>query len=322
MNLLERVRRYTHRLLTRPVDELRRGQRALRYSIDLALLAVRAMRQRRMALMASALTFQTIFALVPTAIVVLIIFRAVLSYENAERLVRENAYRLLNVEALTYGMTGEESLALRATIDQRINEFLQHAYHLETGQLGLAGGLLLLWAVTGLIITVERCFNTIYEAPEGRPWLQRITVYWAIMTLAPLLLVFSLYIARRLTEEAASIPGMGPVLAFLGRFSGLAAVWLLLLLLYTLMPTAKVKLRPALIGSFVAAALWKLGQWGFGVYAQSAVGYSKIYGTLSLIPLGLIWLHLSWLITLFGLHLTHALQYVRPKGDSQNEPGG
>lgn len=311
MSLFSQITQTIQRWLSQPVEELRRGQRALRYAIDVARVAAKAMSNHRVAILAAALTYRTIFALVPVAMLTLIVFRSFLDYSTALQTVKDNAYQLLNLNALTQGLSQTDATELQATLDHQIETFLNQAYHMDARQLGIAGGILLIWAVMALIVTVERCFDRIYDAPVGRPWHQRTMIYWAIITLGPILLVFSVYVARQIAANAADVPGVGPLLAFFGQFSGLLSTWLLLLLVYTMMPTAKVKLRPALAGSFVAALLWHLGQWGFGLYAGRAVGYSKVYGALSLIPLGLIWLQLSWLIVLFGFHITYSLQMVR-----------
>jgi membrane protein len=107
--------------------------------------------------------------------------------------------------------------------------------------------------------------------------------------------------------------------AWLTRFTALAASWLLLVMLYMWMPATKVHLKPALIGAFVAAAIWEVSKWGFKLYTSTAVTTSALYGSLGLIPLFLIWIHLTWLIVLFGLEITHTLQTM---GSKLQKPGG
>jgi membrane protein len=95
--------------------------------------------------------------------------------------------------------------------------------------------------------------------------------------------------------------------------TSLAASWLLFFLLYRLVPNTRVRIRPALVGSLVAAVLWELGKWGFGLYVRTAVPYSALYGSLGLILLFLFWIHLTWLIVLFGLELSYTLQAMQER---------
>ena len=87
-----------------------------------------------------------------------------------------------------------------------------------------------------------------------------------------------------------------------------SASWVLLFLLYALMPNTHVSVRAAVIGSLVGALLWEAAKFGFQIYVVKAVPYSNIYGSIGLIPLFLFWIYVTWLIVLFGLILTYTLQ--------------
>src|SRR5690606_5390189 len=134
----------------------------------------------------------------------------------------------------------------------------------------------------------------------GRSILQRVVTYWTVITLGPLLLLVSLYVAGQIVEWARPIPVVGSLLVFAGRFTALGASWILLLVLYTLMPNTNVAVKPAVIGSFVGAVLWEIGKWGFGLYVSRALPYSALYGSLGLIPLFLFWVYITWVVVLFG----------------------
>jgi membrane protein len=78
--------------------------------------------------------------------------------------------------------------------------------------------------------------------------------------------------------------------------------------LYTLLPNTHVRFRSALIGGFTAAIFWEISKLGFALYVGKAVPYSKLYGSLFLIPLAMFWMYLNWWIVLFGLEITYTLQ--------------
>jgi membrane protein len=177
------------------------------------------------------------------------------------------------------------------------------------GDIGAAGLVLLVWAGIGLLVTIERSFNRIYDCPTGRPWVSRVVIYWAVLTLGPVLLFVSLYLTGVVTHELR-LTHM-PMLGQLTWVPALLASWLLLFLLYLLMPNTKVHTRSALVGSLVTAALYETTKVGFQLYVHEAVPYAKLYGSLGLIPLFLFWLYLTWIIVLGGLELTYALQAMR-----------
>jgi membrane protein len=131
------------------------------------------------------------------------------------------------------------------------------------------------------------------------------------VTLGPLVLVVVMYLAQLAFDSAQGVPVLGLLLGALARFQSVLASFVLLLLAYTLMPNTHVRFRPAVWGALVAAVLWSLSRWGFGLYVSKALPYMKIYGALGLIPLFLFWLYLTWLIVLFGMELAYTLQAMK-----------
>ncbi len=305
MGLYQETVAWITRLIRQPVGELTRAQRRVRYAVDLARHCARQLQRDRASHIAAALTYRTLFSLVPVAVMSMLIVRALVSREQARETALAQAYALFDVAG--NGVLTPTDLEVRERIEEVVNPIIQNAWSLNFGSIGAVGMLVLIWAALALLVTVETAFNTVYKAPAGRPWRMRIPIYWAVVTLGPLLLFVSFYMADQLFHFLAELGPFGPMLSRLSTFTALAATWLLLVILYTMMPTAKVHLRPAMIGAFVAAILWELGKYGFGLYVSGAVR-DNVYGTLGLVPLFLLWLYVSWLIVLFGLELSYALQ--------------
>ena len=303
MGIVADITSRTRRLLASPGHEMTRAQRFLRNSIDLARHCARVLQRDQATQMAAALTYRTIFSLVPTVVMSMLVFRAFIGLEEAQKLLETYVYSYLNAASLA---------ADEVTIEGIINNVMANAYKLDVTSVGGIGIILLVWGAIALAVTVEYCFNQIYQSQTGRAWHQRLVIYWTVITLGPVLLFFSLYLAGTLTDwlEANAGPFQG-LLQFLTRFSGLLASFLLLLSLYKLMPNAHVQLRAACIGALVAAILFELGKWGFSLYVRKAVPYSALYGSLGLIPLFLLWVYFTWLMVLFGLELTYTLQTLK-----------
>jgi membrane protein len=90
-------------------------------------------------------------------------------------------------------------------------------------------------------------------------------------------------------------------------------------LAYITVPNARVRLLPALGGAVVAAALWEIGKWGFTQYLSFSAGYARLYGSIALIPLFLLWVYITWVIVLFGLSVSYYLQHGRRLARQQRQ---
>jgi len=160
-------------------------------------------------------------------------------------------------------------------------------------------------------VTIENSFNRIYNAPEGRPWHLRVSTYLTAIITGPILLFISIGLTSWVLDTAREFGFLAPLVSVASYTFALLASWALLFLMYKLMPNANVHLRPALIGSFVAAIMWEIGKAGFKLYVSVAMPWSALYGALGLIPLFLFWTFITWWIVLFGFELTFALQAMK-----------
>jgi membrane protein len=305
---IARVEAYLEWLITRPVAELNRAQRGLRYSVDLVRHCSRELRENDAGEMASALTYRTIFGLVPLLMVSMLVFRLFGDMDAAAHQLQEATYSFFNYQV---DATRPEAAAFKRLLDERVFDVVRSVSNLNFETIGALGALLLIWAALSLLVSFENAANRIYRAPRGRGWLMRIGVYWSVLTLGPLLLLSVLYAAEFWLGQAEALPVVGPLFAFLGEFGSLAGSFLTLGLLYKLLPNTLVRWRPAVVGAFVSAALWDASKWAFGLYVSRALPYLKLYGAIGLIPLFLFWLYVNWLIVLFGLEIAFTLQAMR-----------
>ena len=131
-----------------------------------------------------------------------------------------------------------------------------------------------------------------------------------MITLGSGLLAMSLTMSSEVVEWSGSVGVNSGLRQYLRQFLSFSASWVLLFLLYSLMPYTKVSIRAAATGSLVSALFWELGKYGFQIYVVKAVPYSAIYGSIGLLPLFLLWIYLTWWIVLFGLIVTQTLQTV------------
>ncbi len=308
MNLLARLQSYLEWLITHPVAELSRAQRSLRFAVNLVRHCSRELHDNDAAQMAAALTYRTIFSLVPLLMVSLFVFRLFGDMGSATRQLQSIADFLLNYDADT---TRPEAAAFKRLLEERLLEIMSNVSELSFEAIGAIGALLLVWAAIRLLVSLEIAANRIYQAPRGRGWPVRVGIYWTVLTLGPILLLVTLFVADVALEQAEALPLVGPLFSVLGAFASLAGIFLAFLVLYKLMPNTRVRWAPALWGALVAAVVWQVFRWGFGLYVSQALPYLKFYGAIGLVPLFLYFLYLGWLTVLFGLEIAFTLQAMR-----------
>lgn len=167
-------------------------------------------------------------------------------------------------------------------------------------------------AVTAVILldTVDTYFNHIWRQSEVRPLLQRVLMYWTILTLTPLLVGGSLALSTYLfTNPVVSLPSMPKSGAAETLFGWLPTLLLFgaIALSYVVIPYRRVRLHHAIVGAVVAALLYDVLKWGFALYFKLFPSYQTLYGAVAVIPLLLVWLYLVWCAVLFGAQIAAAL---------------
>jgi membrane protein len=179
-----------------------------------------------------------------------------------------------------------------------------------------------------LLMTIEDQLNVIWKVTTHRPWLQRILVYWTLLTLGPILLAASLSLSGYFDKLAFSA-GLDAA-----RLNQLKEAWfyrvsdvvpflletLTLTLLYLLVPNTAVRWREAFSGALIGAAAIELLKLGFNYYIRDWSTYSTVYGALAAIPIFLLWMYLLWGAVLLGSVVAAALPQWRADEDAPPQP--
>lgn len=294
------------KMFSHPGENLGRFTRFLIFQIRLWPRCIRLLLKNRADREAAVLAYNTILGLVPLTIVMVMIFQAIGSFEDVgakfRKFIFEQAF-IQNIRLPADPNHPHETITVAGKIEEFTKSFYQN---LDKGSLTVINSVFVIWAALALLINIESAFNIIWGVGHGRNFLQRVTNYWAFLTLGPLLLGVAVYVNARysfsFTESLFSY--IGPIFPLFVALIGLFA-------LYMLMPNAKVNARAAFWGALVASMIWTAAKIGFGYYITEIIpqsAYSLIYGTLALIPLGILWIYLTWLIVLFGLQLTYTTQ--------------
>jgi len=294
-------------LLTTPTAQLGKASRFVVFQIKLWSHCAKILEINRSGQQAAALSYYTIFGIVPLAIVILMLFQS-LSAEDVGQNVKILVYDYLELQEIRYSTNDGQEVLLTNHIDAIVQQFFEG---LNKGSLTFISAVIVIWAALALISKIENAFNNIWHVTRGRNFLQRIINYWAILTLGPLLIGLGVYISTQyervgnFQKTILSFSRIGPLL-----MSYIVAT-VVLFLLYFVMPNTKVKAKAAIWGAAVAALVWTVAKWGFGQYVTGFIPYSKIYGVVGLVPLGVFWIYITWLIVLFGLQLTFTTQHLK-----------
>ncbi|WP_263141174.1 YihY family inner membrane protein [Pseudomonas sp. RIT-PI-AD] len=235
---------------------------------------------------AAALTYTTLFAVVPTMTVTFAMLSAVPAFQGVGLEIQHFIFRNF------VPSTGE-------TVQEYLSAFI-----VQARQLTWVGVVLLAATAFMMLVTIEKAFNTIWRVRQLRRGVSSFLLYWAILSLGPLLLgagfVASTYITSlSLLSGPNALIGAQTLLGITPLLSSVAAFTLI----YASVPNARVPLKHAFLGGLFTAVLFEAAKAAFGFYVRLFPGYQLIYGAFATVPLFLLWIYLSWLIVLFGAEL-------------------
>lgn len=297
-----------NKILSTPTAQLGKASRFVVFQIKLWSNCARLLKKNRAGQQAAALSYHTIFGIVPLAVLMLLIFQSFPAYSGIGDKVKTLVYEQLHLSTLQIPnpTPPPENIMFTEHLDNIVGGIFTG---LNEGTIAMLSTVIIIWAALALLSTIERAFNNIWHVARGRGFLQRVINYWALLTLGPLLLGVGIYVATRYTIlgriQETVLSNMAP--AVLSYLVSTVAFFLL----YFVLPNTKVKAKAAIWGAAVAALVWSFAKWGFGLYVMKLIPYSQVYGVLGLIPLSVLWIFITWLIVLFGLQLTFTTQHLK-----------
>ena len=282
-----------------PLRELPRGKSILFKHLRILVLAFRGFNEDKVAMRASALTYYTLFSIVP---IVGLAFGIAKGFGLETYLERQLAIALSGREEVLHWI-----LSFSKSI-------------LETANGGVVAGvglLILLFTIFKVMSNIELSFNDIWQVKKGRDWTRMLSDYFAMIFVAPIFLIMSgaatVFLNTQVSQFSKNLDFLSflsPILLFLVQLVPYLLIWLMLSILYLVMPNTKVKFTSALVAGIIAGTLFQLVQWGY-IYFQIGVSrYNAIYGSFAALPLLLMWMQISWLVVLLGAEISYAYQNV------------
>jgi membrane protein len=262
----------------------------------LASFAAKRSREDRIAQVAGSLTFTTMLAIVPLATVAFALFTAFPIFAQFQASLQTFLAQHLMPDQIN------------SQIFKYLNQFASKAKGLTT-----AGMIVLFVTSVMTMMTVESAFNVIWRVAKPRPLAQRVLVYWAIVTLGPLLIGVSLSISSYVFARSSVLSGgyVPSLLEWALTGAALPLTALAFTLLYVYLPNCAVQWRDAALGGLLAAVAFEFAKRGFGFYVRRMPTYTAVYGAFALVPMFLIWVYLCWFIALAGATLVSAMPAIR-----------
>jgi membrane protein len=245
-------------------------------------------REDRLGLTASSLTFTTTIALVPLITVALAVFTAFPMFAKFQGVLQKWLLESLIPDNISRQVLGY------------LTQFAGQA-----SKLGVAGVAILFSTALALILTIDRTLNGIWRVRTPRSLGQRVLVYWAGITLGPLLLGVSLTLTSYAISASKGVVGVVPggvqlvldTLQFVLMAWGMAAM-------YHYVPNTQVKWGHAWVGGLFVSAGFELAKKVLTLYLSKVPTYSVVYGAFATVPILLIWIYVAWVIVLLGAVIT------------------
>jgi len=233
---------------------------------------------------AGALTFTTTIALVPLITVALAVVTAFPLFDQFQNVLQRWLIESLIPDSISRQVLGY------------LTQFTSKA-----SRLGVVSFAALMFSALALVLTIDRSLNAIWRVSKPRPWGQRLLLYWAVLTLGPVLVATGLVtMASVITWSGGSLRSQSPamkqaldVLEFVLLWAGISA-------LYRFVPNTHVPWRQVLGGSLLTTLVVEIARSLLAWYLANMSTFSLVYGAFATLPILLVWIYMSWVIVLLG----------------------
>lgn len=274
--------------------------------VNFVSLVYSRFREERCFQLCGSLTFTTLLALVPLVTIALMFMTAFPVFNVLSEQLREFILSNLVPE------TGSK------VISGYVQQFSSNAARLTA-----AGVSVLVASAIMLMLTIDKAFNTIWRVKRPRPLVQRVLIYWSLLTVGPLLMGGSLTLWSWLVRLSNDATGIVPIVAIETlKLVPLALTALAFGLLYRLVPNRQVSVIDAAVGGIFAAVFFEAMKYGFSQFIANFSSYKLVYGAFASVPIFLVWIYASWVVVIFAAVITSGLSYWRTGGVKNPGPPG
>lgn len=256
---------------------------------------------------AASLTYMTLFATVPLLTVAYSMFSIIPAFQHLggefQTLILSNV------------LPDQEE-----DVSQDIGQYLT-SFSEQARQLTWVGGVFLLVSAYLMLKNIEKTFNAIWGVARGRRGIANFLLYWAILSLGPLLLGAALAMSTYLTSLqllVGTYDSLG-LLQFVFRYLPWLLTWAAFTLLFVAVPNCKVPVRHALVGGLVTTIAFQVLKATFA-WAMSNSTYNLVYGAFAALPLFMLWVNIIWMVILGGAVFVHSIKFYQIRLQNRHYP--
>lgn len=260
------------------------------------------MGEYRLSQVAGSLSFTSVLSIVPLVIVMLSILTIFPVFDTFKGLIQQFMLDNLMPEKMS------------KLVMSQITLFAENSSHLS-----LVSLILMIFSALMTIGTVDRVFNDIWRVKKRGLVRKNILVYWAVLTMGPILFGSVLLLGSYFIGTLKSMPVLS---TFLSVFLPLISSMLGFFALYTFVPNRKVMWRDAFVGALVAGLLFIVLTKGFTWVFKQVQVYAVVYSAFSIVPAFFLWLYVFWFIVLLGASLAATLPIFKyERWRKEHKPG-
>ncbi len=244
---------------------------------------------------AASLAFTTTLAIVPMVTIATMLIGYLPSVIQAK-----NAFRTWLLE--TYMPGG---------LNQQVFIYLDQ-FSAQARGLTFVGLIALIITTVMTLAVIEGAFNQIFRVKANRPLHKKILIYGAATFLGPILLGLGIYLSGVLFSASEGwINAISIGFKLVATIAPVLLAIVVYAVVYKILPYAKILWGDAFAGAFFAALAFELMKFGFAIFLSNTAFYKTVYGAFAILPLGLMWIYMTWWITLAGAVLVANLPDIR-----------
>lgn len=279
-------------------NELTKSKRVSILLLKKLILSFRGFFEDNLMMKASALTYYTLLAIVPTLALIIAIGKGFGVQNSIEKFV--SGLFSSNQDVLPYVMNF-------------VSNYLEQAHGGLFVGIGIA---LLLWSVMSMFRQIEHNFNNVWNVQKSRSIIRQFTTYFSLMLLVPVLIVIATSLSNMIDPyiEYMSQKTENNFLSWLYKtlitLLPFFVYWLLFTFVFIMIPNTKVKFIHALFAGIVTGTLFQTFQYLYINGQINLTKYNAVYGSFAFLPLLLFWLQISWVIVLYGAKLSYVSQNI------------
>ena len=283
---------FTEKIWHIRLDKVDKRQSFFLRQLRIFSLAIKGFNEDKCLTKATALTFYTLFSIVPVLALVFAISKG-FGYEKDLQLMIAASYP-----------------EYKQILDQAFISANSMLANTRGGIIAGFGIVLLLWSVLKLLVNIEENFNEIWEIKKGRTWIRKVTDYLTVMLVSPLLLIVGGGLTVAIQTKVGNMHLLGSLSTILIQLLAFSLVACVFGFLYLVLPNTKVNFKSAIIAAIIGTILFELLEWAYVKFQIGANSLNAIYGGFAALPLFLIWVQYSWYVVLFGAEIAFANQNV------------